>query len=214
MKKYLIFDFDGLILDTEYAWYQAYQKWFLDHFDFKLDEQLFVSCVGTTNHQFLRECSKLLNTDIDPKEFKEETNKTLHKLCAQLPLMEGLNDVLEYAKQRGIVCSIISNSPKSWSIPHLIRNNILDDFDLIVTPLSRKEMKPSGTMYKRILDYYDCIADDVLVLEDSPSGLESAKKMEIEVVIIENKLTKYMDFQGVFDYKLKSLKEVVTKNLI
>lgn len=209
MKKYLIFDFDGLILDTEYAWYQAYQKWFQDHFHYHLNMDLFISCVGTTNHKFLKKCSQLLNTYIDPVQFKQETNEILYKLCSSLPPMDGLCHLLDYAKENHIVCSVVSNSPKSWSVPHLIRNQILDDFDLIVTPLTRKEMKPSSAMYQRLINFYACLPEEVLVLEDSPSGLESAKKENIDVAIIENRLTPYMQFQKAPDYRLKSLEDVI-----
>lgn len=209
MKKYLIFDFDGLILDTEYAWYLAYKQWFMEYYQFELDLNLFISCVGTTNHKFLEECSRLLEVNIDPKQFKEETNRILFDLCSTLSPVDGVYELLNYAKSKSIVCSIVSNSPKSWSIPHLIRNEILDKFDLIITPLIRDEMKPSSLMYKKLMRFYDSKPEEILVLEDSPSGLKSAVKAGLDVAIIENRLTKYMVFEDEMKYKFKSLKEVI-----
>lgn len=57
--------------------------------------------------------------------------------------------------------------------------------------------------------FYDSKPEEILVLEDSPSGLKSAVKAGLDVAIIENRLTKYMVFEDEMKYKFKSLKEVI-----
>ena len=50
MSSLVIMDFDGVIIDTEYVWYQIFVEWFKKNFDYTLTEEEFMMSIGADAH--------------------------------------------------------------------------------------------------------------------------------------------------------------------
>lgn len=108
----------------------------------------------------------------------------------------GVVDLLDEAIAEGIPCVVASSSPRSWVEGHLDRLGLLDRFaatrclDDVAAP------KPAPDLFLLAASSVDVGPDRALVLEDSLNGLRAAQAAGIDCVIVPNRITGHLDFEG------------------
>lgn len=194
MKKAIIFDFDGLIIDTESAWHYAFETHLKENFQYDMKMEDFLTCIGSTNDHFMQR----LNEDINLGDGKEELLRTVNAAAKDrsenLPLMAGIYDLLEYAKANDIVCVIGTSSNREHIERHLDRLNIRQYFDHYVTSDIVENIKPNPDIYNKAAELIGHPKEDIVIFEDSLNGLIAGNRAGIDVVIVANMVTKHIDF--------------------
>ena len=210
--KAVIFDFDGLILDTEtpelVAWEQAFSK-----VGGVFDRQAYLGIIGTFG-DFSYQPDVVLASYYDNEQeateaVKEARRHSVELITAQKPL-PGVEKVLREARQLGMRTAIGSSSPSSWVVPHVRRLGLLEQFDLIVTFDDVNRSKPAPDIYLKVLEGLGVKAADALVLEDSQNGVVAANLAGIPVMAVPNLVTQGQDFSGAVAV-LKSLEDVALR---
>ncbi len=195
MIKALIFDFDGLILDTEQSVFQSWQEIYNEHqAQLPLDE--WVVCIGGASELFdvygylEQQVGQLLKRD----EIARKHRKRHIELVAQLPLLPGVADYISEAKRLGLKIGMASSSSRSWVTGHLERLSILHHFDFIKCGDEVRQKKPSPELYLAVLAGLEVSNKEAIVLEDSANGVLAARRAGIFCVAIPNIITQQLSF--------------------
>jgi HAD superfamily hydrolase (TIGR01509 family) len=215
MLKALIFDFDGLILDTETPEVLVWQSIYKEHgFELPVDEwEKTIGGYGISNFDAAEHLSLLsqgrLDTVSSRVRYREEADKIIHAS----PILPGVMHMIEQAKENGLQVAIGSSAPHSWVDEHVKRLGIFDYFDHIIcqddVPPGRT--KPNPDIFLKALDQLNVKKNAAVVFEDSPNGVTAARRAEIFVVAVPNPLTVKMGVAG--DITVPSLIELSLHDL-
>ena len=196
----LIFDFDGLIVDTEWPEYQAWAEIFTSHGAEFTPEEFAVS-IGTRGAidymALLADKLDIVDPPLTSRELHDIHRARNRELIADLPLLAGVLDHLEVAAELGLPCAIASSSSRAWIEPHLHRHNIAHYFTVVSTWDGEHvgfPPKPAPDIYLNALRDLGIKPTDAIAFEDSRNGLIAAKAAGLRCVVVPNKLTASFDF--------------------
>ena len=210
MLKALIFDFDGLILDTETPEVLVWQSIYKEHgYELPVDEwEKTVGGYGVSNFDPAEHLSLLSQGRLDTVSLKARYRKEADKIIHASSILPGVINMIEQAKENGLQVAIGSSSPHSWVDMHAKRLGIFHHFDHIIcqddVPPGRT--KPNPDLFLKALDQLNVKKDAAVVFEDSPNGVTAARRAEIFVVAVPNPLTTKLGVTG--DLTVQSLAEL------
>lgn len=194
MIKGLIFDFDGLILDTETAWYESYYEVLRSKYNYELKLEDFVKCVGADNSVLFKILKEDLGRDLDENGLFKEVQKKHQIIIQKKELREGVIGYLKEAKLLGLKTAVCTSSKNEWISKHLSDRKILNYFDYFITADDVERIKPHPDLFEKTIEDLEISKDDVLVFEDSLNGLLSASKAGLKTIIFYNPVTEHLDF--------------------
>lgn len=204
----LIFDFDGLILDTEGPIFQSFQEMFDQH-GASLPLEIWAQLIGTTEVTYnpfddleQQTGRKLDRTALDADRVLREL-----QLVAAQPVLPGVLDYLESAKRLGLRVGCASSSLGEWVWGHLRRLDLLHYFECIRTASDVQRTKPEPELYLTVLHEFGLRGEQAIALEDSPNGISAAKRAGLFTVAVPNPLTRQLTISHA-DLCLHSLEEM------
>jgi len=197
MIRGIIFDFDGLILDTEGPVFQSWVELFHQQ-GAELAFHEWASIIGTASQEHFDPFTLL-----EEKTGKNLSREKLEKLryaremtlCEAQPIMPGVIDKLLVAKERGLGLAIASSSNREWVVGHLERLDLRRYFDVIHTSDDVERTKPDPTLFNLALDSLNLKPQEAVVFEDSPNGVTAAIAAGIFVVAVPNELTRQLPLE-------------------
>jgi HAD superfamily hydrolase (TIGR01509 family) len=189
----LIFDFDGLILDTETPEVKVWEAIYAEHGqDYPLEKwSQIVGGWGVSSFDPADELHRRCGDSIDPDALRDRHREESSKLILNSAAMKGVHVMLHSAQQLGLPCIIASSSERSWVVPHLERLGLREHFDPIITgdDVPKGRTKPHPHIFLKALESIPFGADEVVVLEDSPNGITAAHAAGLRVVGVPNPVT-------------------------
>lgn len=194
MLKALIFDFDGLILDTEsplcLAWAEICRSFGLD-----LPPETWVKYIGSRN-AFNRydDLENQLGRPYDRETVQADFRKSVTDRLNAQPVLPGVLDYIEEAGTLGLKLGIASNSDRSWVCGHLERLGLADAFSVVVCAPDVAAPKPAPDVYLGAASRLGMRPEEAIALEDSPPGVAAAVEAGMFTVAVPNPLTAGMDF--------------------
>ena len=212
MLKGLIFDFDGLMIDTEYTWYPIYKDYLMDQHNYELKMEDFLTAIGSNDDYLMSVLQKEIGDDFDLAHFNTVKSVEFDTISNTLPMMDGVHDLLLGAKEAGIKLAIATSSQHPHAYNHLKRWGIDDLFEVIITGSDVDEVKPAPDLFLKALSSLNLDAAHVFVIEDSYNGLLAANTANIDCIIVPNEVTKYSEFKT-HTHKLNSLDEISIEDL-
>lgn len=197
MPEALIFDFDGLILDTEVPVYEAWRENYAAH-GHELPLETYVNCVGSDFHRFdpKAHLETLTASVIDWSHWDLRREKIAREQTAQLAPFPGVIALLEEAATNGVPCVVASSSPRSWVEGHLNRLGLMPFFKATSCLDDVAAPKPAPDLFLAALEALLIEPDKAIILEDSRNGLDAAKAAGIDCIIVPNRITESLDFSG------------------
>jgi HAD superfamily hydrolase (TIGR01509 family) len=189
--KALIFDFDGLLVDTESAILLAWQEMFRESGN-ELPLDVWHDVVGT---QHTGTTMLALLAEFGPSD-PDATRLRLRTRVNELLGLEGPRDgVLEYLKDAtalGLRMAVASSATGDWVKAQLLRAGIADYFEAVLTG-DLHPAKPRPDLYLAALAALDVTAEDALAFEDSPHGVTAAKAAGLRCIAVPNPVTAALD---------------------
>src|SRR5690349_20169959 len=180
--KALLFDFDGLILDTETPDYVVWQSIYREH-GFELPHEQWGSIIGTSMVFFdaADHLSGLLEGQLDSASLRTRHRDESNEMTLGQAVMPGVLDYLREAKQLGLRLAIASSSPHSWVDTHAKRLGIFDYFDKVITSdeVGIERTKPHPDLFLLALKELNVQKNEAIVFEDSPNGVRAAQASRI-----------------------------------
>ncbi|TMF42348.1 MAG: HAD family hydrolase [Chloroflexi bacterium] len=209
----LIFDFDGLIIDTEEPIYRSWAEVYEAH-GVPLPFDQWVKTVGSSNKEFdpQHHLEQQLGHPLAQGELDQRIQRRVELVLAQ-PLLPGVADLAGAARDRGLKVGVASSSSRDWVRGHLDRLGILDRFDCLRTRDDVEQVKPEPDLYLAVLDCLGVSADEAVAIEDAPNGIRSAKRAGLRTVAVANPITAGLDLSEA-DVKLGSLAELTLPQLL
>ena len=186
-----LFDFDGLILDTETA-SRAGWEWLYRRHGHELPQEKWAQVVGTTGvWDPMADLEDLVGAPLERDSLNELRYAHELSLIEAEELRPGIADYLTAAELHGLKRAIVSSSTRPWIDGHLARLERAVGWHAIVTAdHDHERAKPRPTMYLEALDVLHVGADEAVVFEDSPNGVRAAKAAGIFVVAVPNAVTR------------------------
>jgi HAD superfamily hydrolase (TIGR01509 family) len=172
----VVFDMDGLLLDTEALWHRAESELFRRHgAEFTRQDQLRV--IGTSFDVTARYFAERLGFPVERGgELVDESTALMHDFVRQqVDARPGAVELVEGLHRRGIPLGLASNSPRYLVTDALATAGLADAFDAIVTSSDVEHPKPAPDIYLRACELLGVAPADALALEDSASGVRAAK---------------------------------------
>jgi HAD superfamily hydrolase (TIGR01509 family) len=186
----LIFDFDGLMVDTETSARDSWVDIFREYgCEFPYDA--WATVLGGSGRDF-DACGYLAQRTglhLDPEELRARRWQRKLELVAAQPLMPGVAAYLVGGKRSGLTLGVASSSSLVWVVGHLNRLGAMDLFDAIVTGGDVAHVKPDPELYLLALARLRLAASEAIVFEDAPNGVLAAKRAGIFTVAVPNALT-------------------------
>lgn len=192
--KNYIFDFDGVILDTEAVHFNVFKNYLNDNYNFNLTLNDYVKSVGADSNTLLELLYRKYELKIDKQEFNDKNYEEIKRLNSQLPIMNGVLELLHLLKSNNRQLFLCSSSKRDKIIYHLNRLNIIDLFDGLITGDDVKNIKPNPDIYLKAVSDYKLNKKDTVIIEDSVNGLKAGKSAGIDVIIVTNVITKNGSF--------------------
>lgn len=205
MIKGIVFDFDGLILDTETVWYDSFREAFRQlHLDLPLED--FASYVGTHGADFDRYLKERIGNEELLMAVKR-TAKELHREKIQkLDAREGVRTYLEEAKALDMKIGLASSSDRAWVRGFLGQLQLLSFFDAIKTADDVARVKPDPELYLQTIEALQLTPGEAIAFEDSAPGAKAATTAGLHCVIVPNPVTGHLLFER-YDLRLTSMAE-------
>ena len=192
----LIFDFDGLILETESAAYQAWAEIFREH-GVELAPERWSDIIGADFrfdvHAHLEE---LTGRTMDRDATRKRRNARRDELLAVERILGGVAELFGEARGQGMKVGIASSSPRDWVCGHLERLAFMEGWDAIVCRADVERAKPAPDLYLKAVELLGVAPGEAVALEDSPNGIASAKAAGLRVVAVPNPLTAPLDLRA------------------
>jgi HAD superfamily hydrolase (TIGR01509 family) len=215
--KALLFDFDGLILDTETPDVHAWQNIYAEHgVAFPLDSWgQVIGGMGTSDFDAGIHLQSLLGRPLDLQALRVLQNQISHSLVEQQDLMPGVRDYLNEAKRLGLRLAIASSSPHSWVDTHAQRLGVFHYFDRVICAddVGIGRTKPHPDLYLLALDRLGVRKAEAIVFEDSPNGVRAANVAGIYVVAVPNPVTSLLLIEHA-NLTLRSLRDLPLPDLL
>jgi HAD superfamily hydrolase (TIGR01509 family) len=210
----LIFDFDGLILDTESAVYQSWHELYqANGCDLSFSD--WAKIIGTNDLIFnpLDELEKQMGKPLDRESALHRIRQRVTELVARQPVMPGIQDYLASARRMKLKLGIATCSPYSRIIRYLDALGLTGSFDAITTIDDVSRSKPDPEIYYRALEKLGVESGQAVVFEDSPNGVLAAKNAGITCVAVPNALTRMLAFDHA-DFRVNSLADLPLEALL
>lgn len=207
MLQAVIFDFDGLMVDTEWPAYEAWSHIF-GRYKQTLPLEKWVAAVGTF-HGFdpVAYLSELTGEKLDQKTLFEEKESLKAEACSMAPAMPGVTERIAEARSLGLKVAVVSTSDREWVESHLRRLGLWGKFDDVITREDVKKVKPDPEPYLKAADRLKVEPKNCVVFEDSLNGVRAAKSAGMICVAVPNRVTHQIDF-GIADRRVASLLDV------
>jgi HAD superfamily hydrolase (TIGR01509 family) len=187
----LIFDFDGLILDTETPALESWRKIYAEYgHDLTLD--LWKDALGRTPGQGFDAAAHLATLVTEPFDRAALLAQRLelkHALCEDLTVLPGVQQVLAQAHERGFPCAVASSSDRAWVEKWLRRHELFDKFKCIRTADDVAATKPAPDLFLSAADCLGVPPSNCLVFEDSPNGALAARAAGMRCIAVPCTLT-------------------------
>ena len=188
--KALVFDFDGLILETETPAYQSWADIYREH-GHELPRDRWLDYVGRESGWFdaLAHLESLVAGPFDRDAVKRRRSERRDALVAQLDVMAGVRDYVSEGRRMGLRLAIASSSPGDYVRTHLGRVGLAGGWDAVVCREDAARAKPAPDLFLRAVDLLGVAPREAVALEDSPNGVAAAKAAGLWVVAVPNELT-------------------------
>ena len=210
--KAIVFDFDGLILDTEEPIYRSWLEVYAAHGQ-ELPFDRWIQIVGSSNAAFdpranLEErIGRALTQDVLDERVRRRSELVLAQ--AVLP---GVAELAASARDMGLKNGVASSSGGSWVRDHLERLGILELFECIRCRDDVQLVKPAPDLFLAALECLGVAPGDAVAIEDSPNGVLAAKAAGMFCVAVPNTITAGQDLSRA-DLVLPSLAGATPESL-
>jgi HAD superfamily hydrolase (TIGR01509 family) len=208
----LVFDFDGLILDTELPEYVTVKAEFEAHgVELRLDDWLGI--IGRADHlPWLDMLEREVGGPIE-REVVHARRMARHlELILACEVLPGVVDLLDEADRRGVPAAVASSSPRHWVAGHLERLGLLDRFVTIRTREDVERAKPWPDLFLAAAEALGVPPAGAVAFEDSHNGARAAIDAGLFCVAVPNQLTRGQDLSHA-DLVVASLAEVSLADL-
>jgi HAD superfamily hydrolase (TIGR01509 family) len=190
MIQALIFDFDGLLVDTETPAFESWRALYAEY-GHELSLELWQGALGTSQgFDALAHLAALAAQPLDRAALLARRLAAKHALSAVQPLLPGVREILAQAGALGLPCAVASSSSHDWVVGWLRQHGIEAAFACIRTADDVALTKPAPDLFLSAAACLGVAPKDCLVFEDSPNGILAAHAAGMRCVAVPGAVTR------------------------
>ncbi|HEY6069030.1 MAG TPA: HAD family phosphatase [Gaiellaceae bacterium] len=211
----LLFDFDGLLVDTESPSRLAFEELYREH-GHELPLDRWATLIGTIGAPFdpVGHLEELVGRPLDRDQIARERREREHGLADLEDLRPGVEEYFSEAERLGLKTAVVSSSDTAWIERHLGRLGRLERLDAIVAANGDTgRAKPRPDLYVEALERLGLEPAEAIAFEDSPNGIRAAKAAGVACVAVPGPTTATLALDEA-DLVLESLADVPLAELL
>jgi len=210
----LVFDFDGLILETETPAYETWAEIYKEH-GHELPLDRWFDYIGREGGFFdaADHLAALVGEGFDREAARKRRDTRKTELIDALDVMVGVREYVADAKGLGLRLAVASSSSRKWVLGHLERLRLHAEWDGVFTRDDVARTKPAPDLYLAAVEALGVEPREAVAFEDSRNGIAAAKDAGLLCVAVPNALTAAMDLSRA-DLRLGSLAETPLERLL
>jgi HAD superfamily hydrolase (TIGR01509 family) len=209
----VVFDFDGLILDTELPVFRCWQEIYADH-GCELPFEVWADCIGTADtFDPVVDLAARAGRAVDGAALDALHRVRTDALIAAETIRPGVLDYLDAARVLGLQLAVASSSSRAWVAGHLARLGVLDRFQVLKCADDVTRVKPDPALYRAACEHLGVQPGRAVALEDSPNGILAAKRAGLFCVAVPNALTGRLALHAA-DLRIASLRDLPLPELL
>lgn len=204
----IIFDFDGVLVDTEWAIFQSWADLFARE-GHTLTIQDYAPCLGAgyTRWNPADHLERLTGKSFDWEQENAARQARIVSDLSRADLMDGARELLTWCSSHGIRITVASSSSRNWVGGWLEKLGIAHLFPRIFCRTDGYAVKPDPALFLAAQHFLALPAHACLVVEDSENGIAAARHAGIPCVAIPNRLTAHCNLSAA-DMHMNSLTEL------
>ncbi|MEE3467454.1 MAG: HAD family phosphatase [Eubacterium sp.] len=185
MSKTIVFDMDGVILDSEQLdlsiWMYLGEK-----YQFEGIEEVFRETLGTTREETGRIMRRAYGEDFPMEKFKAESREIFTERTKKdgVPVKPGARELLQFLKINGWKIGLASSTAGDRVREELRTVGLLDFFEVLITGDMIKESKPHPEIYFKACEELGVNPKEAVAVEDSKNGVRSAAMAGMKVILV------------------------------
>lgn len=211
--KALIFDFDGLIVDTEMPAYRSWADIYAAH-GVELPLERWLLDLGT--HGAFDACAELetlAGITVDRQAMLVDRRAHHISLCEQEALRPGVMELIEAGHAAGLCLAVASSSDRAWIDRWLAHHQILEQFHCVRTRDDVERVKPAPDLFLGAAACLGVAPGECVVFEDSPNGMRAAAAAGMRCVAVPTALLASIELPAV-TLRIESLAELPLAELL
>ena len=212
--KALIFDFDGLLLDTETAMFRSWEEIFVEY-GITVSPVEWASLLGSSTDpaEAYGIIEKHIGESVNREAIRARRTQRELELLKSEEVMPGVVDLIIEARGRGLRLGVASSSDREWVLGHLMKLGLNSHFESIRCADDVSHTKPSPELYLAVLRDLGLKPDQAIAFEDSLHGVEAVKRAGIFCVAVPNNVTRHLPMPKA-DLTVNSLSEMELEEYI
>lgn len=210
----VVFDFDGLVADTETPEYRSWAQVYREYGS-ELPIDVWSVVIGTDSGAF-DPCADLAartGREIDRSAVQKRRMELYTDALAQLKVRPGVREYLEEADRLGLKIGLASSSSREWVATHLGAFGLLRYFTCIRTRDDVQTVKPDPALYRETLMCLGVRPEAAVAFEDSVHGARAALAAGMRCIIVPNEVTAHLTFPPVHG-RLRSMADMPLARLL
>ena len=212
--KGFIFDFDGLILDTESPQFVIFHDEFAKYgVAFTYQDWWKVIGTGFGFYNPFEHLASLAGDHHNSAYFRQMIDQQIAEALDQTQPFPGVVPFIQEAYRLNIPMAVASSSERSWVRGQLKRVGLLDSFSRVITADDVSQVKPDPELYVAAASSLKLQPAECIAFEDSLNGIKSAKAAGIYCIAIPNEITREMPLQ-MADQIVQSFSELRIQDLL
>lgn len=187
--KAVIFDMDGILLDSETICDKTWQMALKD-FNLIDNNDTINKCRGTNKTDTILILKQYFGQDFNAENFLTKTSEYFHKIEFEqgIPLMPYAKEILKYLKEKNYRIALASSTRYESVKRQLTNAGIIEYFETITTGDMVTHSKPNPEIYQKAINSLNLKPEECIAIEDSPNGIKSAFAAKLKVIMIPDKI--------------------------
>ena len=211
MLKAIIFDMDGVLIDSEPVHMEAF-KMLMDSLSIEFDKEYYLQFVGSTTDYMWDKVIRDFNLNLTNKELMNMSDKFFQEINGDTgyPIMKGVAELIDNISNTGIKLAVASSSGIERIEETVRKLGVYEKFDILVSGKTVKNQKPAPDTFLNAAELLQVSTDECIVIEDSLNGMKAAKNADMVCVMYENLSMGKVD-TSYADYIIQGFEELDAK---
>lgn len=208
MLKAIIFDMDGVLIDSEPVHLEANRR-LMEKLGLEFDREYYMQFIGSTTDYMWDKMKKDYNISLTPDELMTISDDFVKEINGEsgYPVMEGASELIHKLHKSGLKLAVASSSGMKRIISSIEKLKVSEEIDCVVSGQELRKPKPAPDIFLRAAEKLNVLPEECIVIEDSVNGMKAAKNAGMICVMYENKSLGSWD-SSYADYILQSFNDI------